>query len=788
MKALIVTILLFAVTIVITFPAASDDNTSLDGKIISAVRVLGNTGIDESTILFNVKTKPASPLSLLQIRQDIKAIFKTGFFKEVSVDIQKDNDKVVVVFLVKEKPIVTKIELIGNKKLSTEQLKKELTIKLKRIYDPTTIKKDEDKIKAMYIEHGFNDVEVKSEVINTSSTNVTVIYKVIEGSKVQIAKVSFTGNKSFKTKKLRKILKDTRKHWMFSWLTDSGKFNEDDFQKDLDLLRNFYEDHGFARVEIGEPKVTKFDKQVSKRKIVKKIDILIPINEGNRYRIGNIEIKGNKIFNIPQIMRVITKIDIVEGTPTSLFKLPEPKFKQGESYSHKALQDAIKNLYQLYGTKGYIFVNIIPVPKYMDETKTIDFVINIHEGKQAFINSIEFKGNQRTRDKVLRRELRIYEGEVFNSSRLRYSLSRLDYLGYIENVKPEFKPTTEDPQKLDITIGLSDERRTELQVGGGYSNIDKVFLAVSFSEHNFLGFGQELNLSVTSSSRRREYSVRFVEDYMFDTRNAFSASVYQRTSSYYSDFDREARGSEIGVGRHFFEYVFGKISYQYEAIDIYNVEDSASQSIKDAEGTSLTSSFVFFLQRDRRNNRRDPSRGTRNYMVYEIANRFLGGDNIYYKATYDTSIYLPLLNKLIYAFHAKIQYASSYGGNTLPPFEYYILGGERTVRGFETSSIGPRDVDYEDHVIGGNKSLLFNHELIIPIADPLRLIFFYDQGDVYASDENYDLRTLRDAVGIELRVFVPMFWVPIRFIWGYNLKPYEFEPQSEFQFTIGSTF
>ncbi|MFC1851106.1 outer membrane protein assembly factor BamA [candidate division CSSED10-310 bacterium] len=768
--------------------AQENQDQEIVPDVILSIQVVGNNAIEKSTILFNIKSKEGQRLATPQIREDIKNLFKTGFFEEVSVDTRQEKDGVIVTFIVREKPIVTKIEIIGNKKISSDTLEKELNVKLKRIFDPTLVKKDEEKIRAQYIERGYNDVEVKSESIKTSSNTITIIYKIIEGAKVRIAKIEFKGNKSFTNRKLRKVLENTRKYWYLSWLTDSGKFNQEEFEADLELLREFYENHGFAEIEIGEPDVKIYERQVSKRKIIKEMKIQISLNEGEQFHIGNIEIEGNSIFNDAQILRIIQKIDVVEGTTTSLFKLPEPKFRHGELFSRKALQEAMKDLYELYGTKGHIFANILPSRQIIRETKTIDYSIRINEGKQAYINKIEFTGNQRTRDKVIRREMRISEGDIFNSSKLRYSLSRLTFLGYVENLKPEFNPSPDDPQKLDITIGLTDERRTELQVGGGFSSVDKVFFAISFAEHNFLGYGQEVQLSLTSSNVRNEYSIRFVEDYLLDTKNALTVSVYRKESRYYEDFDRMAVGGELGLGRHFYEFIFGRISFQYEMIEIYNVADDARDSIRDAEGQSITSSFVFFLQRDRRNNRRDPSRGTRHYVVYEIATKLFSGDNIYYKMTYDGSLFFPLLEKLIYAFHTKIQYSDSYGGNILPAFEYYILGGERSVRGFQSASIGPRATDFEERVIGGNKVLQFNHELIIPVADPLRLVFFYDQGDVYATNENFDVRTLRESVGVELRIFVPMFWVPIRFIWGYNLHPYEFEEQSEFQFTIGSIF
>ncbi|MBN2382911.1 outer membrane protein assembly factor BamA [bacterium] len=766
---------------------AEETEESGPRKIIGVV-IHGNASIDDETILFNVKTKPGEYVSLIKIREDIKNLYRTGFFDEVSVDMIEQEKGVIITFIVREKPIVTKIEIVGNKKVSTDTLEKELNVQVKKIYDPLLVKKDEEKIRAKYIEQGYNDVEIKSEIIHTSSLNVTVIYKVIEGIRVRIEDISFTGNYHFKEKKLRKVLKSTREYWMFSWLTDSGKFNQDEFDADLDLLREFYENRGFAEVEIGEPDVKIFEEQVSKQKIVKKMKIMIPLNEGEQYRVGNIDITGNTVFETPQILKIVQQIDSIEGSPDSLFKMPEPKFRQGEIYSRKAMQDAVKNLYELYGTRGYIFANIIPTRKTMVETRSIDFTFEIYEGKQAFIHQIEFKGNQRTRDKVIRRELRIFEGDIFDSSKLRYSLSRLNYLGYIENINPEFNPTIADPQQLDITINMTDERRTELQLGGGYSSLDKVFLAISFSEYNFLGYGQEMQLSLINSSRRQEYSVSFNEDYLFDTRNALSVSMYNRSTQYYEDFDRRATGGNLGVGRHFFEYVFGRISYQYEQVEIYDVADDARESIKDAEGSSITSGFLFFLQRDRRDNRRNPTRGTRHYVTYEINTSLFGGDNIYYKATYDGSFFMPLLNKVIYGFHTRVQYADGYSGHEFPSFEYLVLGGERSIRGTESSSIGPKDLNYEGETIGGNKALLFNHELIFPIADPLRLILFYDQGDVYGLDENYDLRTLRETVGIELQIFVPMFWVPIRFIWGYNLKKYDFENQSEFQFTIGSMF
>ncbi|MBI2568913.1 MAG: outer membrane protein assembly factor BamA [Candidatus Schekmanbacteria bacterium] len=757
------------------------------GKTILKVSVDGNVLINADTVLFRVSLKPGDPFDSVKARNDIKALYATGFFNDVQVDVKETAAGLLLTYVVDEKPRIRQVVLSGYEALKEDKIREVLTVKEDGIYSPAAVKESVVKIKEAYLEQGYYFVDIIPVVQPVGKKLVELDFQIDEGQKLLVGSVAFTGNKSYRTGRLRRVLKETRRHWFLSWLTGKGKFNPDLFEQDLKRVEEFYQDRGFAAAHVGQPErqitTTKKRKAFSKQeKIIRKVRLTIPIEEGPRYRIGEVVIEGNTLLTEDELRKVISRA--TQEKTRGVFFGRAAKLRKGDYYSRAVLRQAVQLITDAYGHKGYIYADPRPRQKINNETLTVDVLFQVDEGVQARLDRIEFKGNTRTRDKVMRREISIPEGGVFDTVALRSSLQRLSYLGFLEEVVPDVRPQ-EDPTQVELVVSLKDERRTELQVGGGYSSVDKFFGQISLSEYNLFGNGQELQVSAQTGQKSSVYRFRFADRYFLDTRNFFSFDIF-RTLTEFPDFEQRTSGGTIFSGRRLANFLDYRIGYTYKLVDILNVAQDASSDVLLSDPSSVSSSITQYLVYDSRNNQFEPTSGSRLRLTAEYAGGLVGGDNQFYKYIADAVHHFSLPRDSSFMVHGQLSYADGYLGGALPVFERFRLGGEQTVRGFSRDSIGPIRSDGDAGT--GNKSLLFNTELVVPLAGPLKAVLFFDAGDVYARSEDYDIRSLRTSAGAELRFFVPAFTVPFRFIWGFNLDPWEGEDGNLFQFTLGSSF
>jgi outer membrane protein insertion porin family len=768
------------------------------------IRVVGARRIEEKTIRFKIATQVGEKLSLGRVRQDLRAIFETGFFENVLVYGERQRDAVVLTFEVHEKPALANIEIVGNRSLSTEKLLKAIDLSSREPPKPKEIGEAAERIRQEYLKNGYYYVTVTPRVQSISDDESSVLFEVDEGDRLRIERVQFVGNRTFGEGNrffgLKSKLKKTREHWFWSFLTKSGKYSPESIEEDLSNLKEFYRNRGFLDVRIGEPQLDV--KEDPKRqdmlrqggppedlkKLTKRLHITLPIDEGPRYRVGKLTLEGNTLFKDEIVFRALRAPSKQRELQKGIFSRREKVLRDGEWFSLDALRGAVNNVQDLYGNAGYIYANVFPERKQNPDSGIVDIHFLITEDQVAYVHQIEFQGNTRTRDKVLRRELALHEGDVFKSGLFKYSISRLQALGYVTELAPDVQPT-EDRRALDINIKLNDARQTELQLGGGFRNPDGFFGTLSVSEHNFLGYGQELNLSVAASKRIQNYDFSFSEPYLFDTNYSGAISLF-RVDQSQTDFRpyRERRtGGRLSLGKYLLRAFQARVSYGFQVTKLSDFEvNENNQNLLEFAGTSSTSSLILNASRNGLNNRRDPTNGNASFVSAELAGFVLGGDNNYFKLEAQTVQYFPLGNKLTYAVRGRIGYAGSFLGYDLPFFERFRLGGERSLRGFENYSVGPLNQNLDN--LGGNKEFLVNQELVVPLADPLRLVLFLDAGNVFSEKEGYDLTDLRSSAGVEVRFFIPQFWVPIRFIWGWKLDKKENEDPSDFTFSIGTTF
>ncbi len=725
--------------------------------IVSSIKIKGNWTVETLTIRNYIKVQVGDPFDFNRLRQDMQAIYASGFFQDVKIDVEKKDGGALITFLVQEKPTIKEIEISGYDEISAEKIREKIEFKTSSVLDDTAIAKSIREIKKLYQDDGYYLVEVDVEKKLIPPHWVRLKYNINEGPEVKIAIIDFDGNEAFTDDELQKTI-ETRDYWFFSWLTGSGHLNKETLDLDLERLLTHYYDNGYIDVQVGSPEV-----KLSEDKT--KLDIKIPINEGPQYNVGEIEISGNKIISTEKITRGLT-------------------LKTGEIFSRQKLREDITKITEGYADGGYLLTEALPLVKRQPDKQIVNLVIKINEGGLTYVHRVRILGNNTTRDKVIRRELEFKEGDVLTGRAIRRSYQDLNNLGFFETVDIKTNPTDSE-NNMDVDVMVKEKLTGSLSVGAGWSSVYQLMGNVSITQGNLFGRGQRLRLSGSLGQTRQRYNLGFTEPWLFDMPLTAGADIYYRTRSRvrYRDYRIDYRGGKLNFGYPLFERVKGYASYMYEDRKIYDIKSNAPESIKNRKGTSATSEISFSLLRDSRNNRWRPSRGARNKLSVEYAGGMVGGDNYYIRYLAESSWHFPIWWKFVLSFHGLIGYQTGYNGHNIPVEELFAVGGAQTVRGYDRDAIGPRKGSY---VIGGNKKLVFNAEFHFPIIEPVTGLFFFDTGGAFAESENYELDEMRMGVGAGIRFFTPMG--PIRLDWGYKLDRKEEEDSAKWHFAIGTYF
>ncbi|MCD4655367.1 outer membrane protein assembly factor BamA [bacterium] len=751
----------------------------------------GNTTVELETIDFLVKLSPGAMIVPSVIRRDVRTLYATGMFEDISVNIEPMSDGYRLVFVLKERPVITDVVITGAEKIGLNTLREEITVKNGKRYDPVTVRESVSKMEEKYREKGYHFVIITPRISGSQIGLASLVFDVDEGTKLKIRDIVINGNEEISDGTrfwgLKSRFKENQEWWWLSFISDSGIFREDLLIDDVKSLEKYYRDRGYLRVAISEPVLTlnRPDDPNESASLTLKVDV----EEGPVYRLGDIdvEVSDGEILSLADVERIV-KVTRLESYQKylggSAFFKAGPRFEPGQRYSLALEEQAITNLADVYGAMGYIYSYIIPERTVNDENHTVDIKFRIIEGKQAFMHRLEFRGNNRTRDRVLRRNIAITEGGIFNTALIKSSIGRLNYLPYIDEVIPDIVPQV-DPTQIDMYISLSDKRQTEIHLSGGYSGYNKRYGTIGRSGRNLFGMGQELYFSATAGEKSETVRFSFTDEWIMDRPYYGSIGVWDNREEY--DFsDQKKRGGSLVGGRSFGKGFSSRLGYTYERNKVYNVSDNADDDVKELEGTQVTSSITNSWIYNTLNDKLHPNDGFYGSVSLELAGTVLGGENNFYKARMAMSNYWSLTKKLVFALKGELNIANGMEGDDLPFYERFRLGGPHSIRGYEDYSVGPMD-EYGQN-LGGNKSLKLSAELQIPIAQPLKLIFFIDAGDSWASEDEIDIRTLRPSTGFEVRFFMPGFGVPLRFIWGYNLDPYEGENRNDFQFTMGTSF
>ncbi len=724
-------------------------------KLVKII-ISGNKRIEADAIRSVLKSKEGDIFSKEMISEDLKRIYAMNYFDDVKVEVEETSEGKIVNFIVDEKPTIRQIEFQGNRNLEEKDLLEVLGYSLYSILDTKKVIDSVENINALYREKGYYNAKVSYKLKNIGPKMIAVHYSITEGKRVYITKIIFEGNKNFSSKQLRKILK-TKQKGFWSWLADKGILIRDDLKEDTSRLLTFYQNKGYLKAKVANPIV-----DVKQNGIV----ITFRISEGPQYKVRKVSFSGDLIKSEKEFLSIV-KID------------DQPYF------SREVVQKDIRKIQSVYTSLGYAYAVVLPLLHEHNDTIDIDF--KIKKNLLVYIERIEITGNTKTRDKVIRREFKINEGDLFSAEKLRKSAMNLNRLGYFSDVKlSQAKGSADD--KMNIKVAVTEQPTGAFSIGAGYSSYNKLFGIFQISQNNLQGKGQRLQFQGSFGARSTEYVISFTEPWLFDIPLAAGIDIYNETRKY-KDYDKDANGGVVRLGYPIMDYVRLSGQYKYEDADIGNIAEESSESLKEMEGKWKTSSITLSLRRDTRNRFYNPTSGSDNYLTVEYAGGILGGTTYFSKYILNSGWFFPMPwgNEHVFFARGKLGLLQGRSGGKVPIFEKFVLGGMNSLRGFEWGSIGPSDPE-TGAVLGGEKMVLFNFEYIFPLVKEAGLtgVIFFDTGNVYGSRDNVDLGRLRKSAGVGLRFYSPLG--PMRLEWGYVLDRREGEPHSSWEFSVGSFF
>jgi outer membrane protein insertion porin family len=771
------------------------------GKIARIdIKHVGPPAVSDELIRANIRVKPGDPYLAAAVDDDVRNLYETGFFYNIRVAAENTAAGVVLTYVVQAKPRLVEIRFKGNVKFSDTKLRKKLTSKVGEPLDERKLFTDTQEIQKAYQKSGYPRSEVKYVLsIDENAGRGTATFEIKESKKVKIVEVQFIGANAFPQKKLRKQVK-TRKHWMFSWLTGHGYLKDEDFDEDHERLAEFYRDHGYIDFEIKD---VKFDNPTPKTMIVKFF-----VYEGRQYKVGSVKFTGNKLFTTNDVVQGLHNLRSLSVKDRKAKLGPHGLVMDvGDTFAPKGLATDTEQVEDFYGSKGYIDVtttsrNLIVVRIPNTEHGTMDLEFKIEEGQKSYIEKISIRGNATTKDKVIRRELAVSPGEVFDMVRVKVSKQRLEGLQYFDKVDLRPEPTEISPNRKDLIVGLDEKHTGNLTLGAGFSSVDSVvgFAEISqgnfdlFNPPTFTGGGQKFRLRVQLGTERQDYELTFIEPWFLGRKLSLGVDLYYRDLNFQSlnnIYDEIRYGARIALTKALWgDNLIGSVNITLEDVGIKLNSgfgpNNTPPDILEQVGYHWLPHVGGSLAYDTRNSVQLPDKGQRSEIFAEYYGGGLGGDFEFYKIEVRTAWYFKgFAPGHVLEVVGRTGVADSLLSTDVPFFERYYLGGLYSLRGFKYRSVSPRNPGFTEPV-GGDTYWFGSLEYSIPIIDRLRFALFYDVGNVASSSYSYSFSNLNDNWGVGLRLNLPIG--PLRLDYGIPIHHDQFNSSSgQFQFGVGYT-
>ena len=781
-------------------PAALWSAPAPGGEKVVRVLIEGNQRISDEAVVHLMTVKPGDPYDEEVLRGEFKRLWARGMFSDLSIESRDVEGGKAVIIHVIEKPVVNSLKYGESKIITESQIEDSLKTRNAQIgigepVDYAVLKKAEEGIKSLLNQKGYLDAEVRAETKDAGNGNIEVLFKIEEGAKTRIKSIEFLGNTVYSSRRLKKALKNTKEHGLFTRFKQKDIYHPLKYDTDLRDVETLYGNNGYIDLDFPPAQVSVVSEKKSDKagKSRKWVAIQQRVTEGRQYKVGEVKVSGNTVFPSEELIRLVPA-------------------RKGMVLNESLLKAGLSYIDQKYGELGYFYVSTNRlIDRHPDGTA--DVTVKINEDRQYYLERIEFAGNNTTRDFVLRREIPLAEGDLFDLKRFRLGLRKISQLGYFQlGGEPVITPVP-GQNKLRVSIEGTEPRRSELQLGGGYSGLDGGFFAASYSTRNFLGRGDLVTVNAQIGSISTRYQLSFTEPFFLGKPITAGFSIFRRDTNYV-DFNTTSDGASVTFGRRLrnFHTISTTLSHENTNFDPTDGIDTTTQ----------INSIRPYYSYDTRNNFFRPSRGLQFFVTLAYAGGVLGGQNSFVKPQSEVQYYIPMFKNTFLGLHGEIGYAEPLNGDLLPTFERYFLGGERSMRNYGTRSVGPSgficnygdnrgavehvtdcpdpprgfnqnrpsngQLGFRSDVIGGTRKLLFNVEYVIPLSQPVDLIFYADAGNAFAEWEPLGLSDLKGDAGIELRFFLPVFGAPLRLIYGQTFNATGEEDTKSFLFSIGTTF
>ncbi len=756
--------LVFGVLPVCTVAAAAEQA----GVKVTAIEIRGNKRIELPAIVGRLTLKPGDPYTPENVRGQIKILYETGFFEEVRVETESGAGGMMLAFLIREKPFITEIVFDGNTALSDDKLKEKITIKSQAFLDQPQAKESAEKIRLAYQGDGYFNCAVIPVVQTMDEDRKRLTFFIKEGEKARVRTVIFDGLHAATKDEMFKVM--STREWIAwygmitqlklpSFVSDAGVLKREEMNNDIERIKEVLLNKGYLNVRVGLPTVELDD---AKKWFV----VTFPVIEGEPFTIGEIGFRGNTVFEDPELRQGL-------------------KMKEGEIFQRQKLRDEITRLNDLYGGRGYSFAEVSPNVIPNTEEKTAAVILTIKEGELMRIRQINIHGNEKTKDNVIRREIRLDEQDVIDTPALKRSFQRLNNLNFFETV--EILPAQVGPDKVDLNVRVKEKPTGQFSIGGGFSTLDQLVAIADITEGNIGGNGWMGRIRGQLGQQRTLGLITFRNPYLNDSLTSMQVDVFKSATNYFTYYERKT-GASVTFGRWFSEYVSGTISPVAEDIEYSSPSATAPPIILNQIGHQSTTGFRGTLTRDSRDYFQDPRTGWRTSVALGLGTSYLGGTNDFVKYTFDVNKYTPLPWDTRLSVRAR--YGVVEGLNTngehkpVPLTELYFVGGINTMRGFVFGKAGP--VTVNNTLLGAASELIFNFDYIFTISAEAKLngVIFFDYGKGFSGSSVST--PLRSAAGLEGRWVSP--FGPLRAAYGINLDPNPNERKGVFEFTIGTVF
>jgi outer membrane protein insertion porin family len=652
----------------------------------------------------------------------------------------------------REKALISEIKIKGNKDIEKNEIESAMTFKVRQVLNPEKIVSSIEKIKALYDNKGYYNAEIKYAVDKEGDKDIRVTIDITENEKLYIKTISFEGNSAFASKELKKMMTSTE--WgIFHFLTDSGLLKKDQLKLDSNKLNTFYLNQGFINAQVGEPQITHDSKGIY---------VKITIVEGKQFKVGKVDIAGDTLS--------LSRTELLNNL----------KINKKEFYQREAIMKDIEYLTKLCNDDGFAYADVNPRSIPQEKDQTVDIIYNVKKGHQVYFNRITITGNTKTRDKVIRRELSVVEGDLYNNTNLQKSYMALNRLRYFEeiNFQTEKGP---DETLTDVSITVKEKPTGMFSIGAGYSALDHAILTAQVSQQNLFGRGQTLSLKANLGTVSTMYELSFIEPWLFDISLWSKSDIWNYTRTY-DNYDLSSKGVGTTLGYPLWEYIKGYIGYRLTSNDVQDIKDTASSYIKNQAGKTTESMASFTLARDSTDDYMFPTKGSKNSATVDFTGGILLGDADFTRYGVRSAWFFPLPLDTVFALHGRGGYIHGNGNEwkSVPIYDRYYLGGINDLRGLR--NVGPRDPLSGD-VLGGMTMLYCNAEFIFPLIKNagMKGVLFYDTGNAWQS--GYHVNDMRRTAGAGVRWYSPIG--PLRLEWGYVLDRKPGESASRVEFTIG---